>query len=152
MPSTDKIYSNFYGILETIDMQSRELRQQKISCAWHHISIHHSATDNTLVNMQQRLLHCVFGYYGLIVHLSIISLVVLHNKDKVKYTESLLYCLHEHSVISIISRVVKLLVCAYYYYYYYYVIYFKRPITITITVTGKVWEAYYYYYYYCSKH
>ena len=59
-------------------------------------------------------------------------------------------------------RVVKLLLCAYYYYYYYYFIYlnsvlllllllhhiFKRPITITITVTGNVWGAYYYYYYF----
>ena len=65
-----------------------------------------------------------------------------------------------------ISRVVKLLLCGYYYYYYYYFIYlngllllllllhhiFKRPITITITVTGNVWGAYCYYYYYYSKH
>ena len=67
-------------------------------------------------------------------------------------------CNHAYSVW---IRVVKLLLCAYYYYYYYYyyLIYlnslllllllfrhiFKRPITITITVTGNVWGAYYYY-------
>ena len=55
-------------------------------------------------------------------------------------------------------RVVKLLLCAYYYYYYYYFTYlnsllllllrhiFKQPITITISITRNIKEAYYYYF------
>ena len=66
--------------------------------------------------------------------------------------------------VCVLTRVVKLLLYAYYYCYYYYLIYlnsllllllrhiFKRPITITITVTGNVCGANYYYYYYYSKH
>ena len=85
--------------------------------------------------------------------------------DNSKTRESFSVCMYNYVCLYLNStRVVKLLLCAYYYYDYYYFIYlnsllllllrhiFKRPITITITITGKVWGAYYYYYYFYSKH